>query len=116
LGSEINGHRNEGFPFIAPDESYIIFSSFRPGSYGLGDLYVSFRRDDGAWTEPSNLGSKINSAAKDRFPHVSLDGKYFFFNSNRVSILNAKPIPDGPGNVYWVDAGFIKELKPKGLD
>jgi hypothetical protein len=29
--------------------------------------------------------------------------------------LNAKKIPDGPGNVYWVDAGFIEELKLKEL-
>jgi hypothetical protein len=115
LGSGINNNHNEGFPFIAPDESYIIFSSFRPGSYGLGDLYISFRRDDGRWTEPRNLGSKINSEAKDRFPCVSPDGKFFFFNSSRVSILNSKKIPDGPGNVFWVDAGFIKALKPNKL-
>jgi len=115
LGSRINSNHNEGFPYIAPDESYIIFSSFRPGSFGLGDLYISFRRDDGTWTEPRNLGPEINSEAKDRFPYVSPDGKYFFFNSSRVSKLNAKKIPDGPGNIFWVDAGFIEELKPKEL-
>jgi hypothetical protein len=114
LGGVINSSHNEGFPFIAPDESYIIFSSFRPGSYGLGDLYISFRRDDGTWTKPKNLGPKINSEAKDRFPYVTPDGKYLFFNSNRVSILNSKKIPDGPGNVYWVDASFIEKLKPSG--
>jgi Tol biopolymer transport system component len=111
LGRGINSNHNDGFPYIAPDESYIIFSSFRPGSYGLGDLYISFQRDDGTWTEPRNLGPKINSEAKDRFPYVSPDGKYFFFNSSRVSKLNTKKIPDGPGNIFWVDAGFIEELK-----
>ena len=115
LGREINSNHNEGFPFIAPDESYIIFSSFRPGSYGLGDLYISFRRDDGTWTEPKNLGPKINSEAKDRFPYISQDEKYFFFNSSRVSSLNIKRIPDGPGNVYWVDAKIIEDLKPDEL-
>jgi hypothetical protein len=115
LGREINSNHNEGFPFIAPDESYIIFSSFRPGSYGMGDLYISFQKRDGTWTEPKNLGPKINSEAKDRFPYVSPDGKYLFFNSNRVSRLNTKPIPDGPGNVYWVDAKIIEELKLKEL-
>ena len=113
LGSGINSNHNEGIPFIAPDESYIIFSSFRPGSHGLGDLYISFQRDDSTWTEPRNLGSKINSEAKDRFPYVSLDGKYFFFNSSRVSSLNTKRIPDGPGNVYWMNASFIEDFKPK---
>lgn len=113
LGSTINSNHNEGFPFIAPDESYIIFSSFRPGSYGLGDLYISFQKADSTWTEPINMGPKINSDAKDRFPYVSADGKYFFFNSSRVSRLNMKPIPDGPGNIYWVDAKIIEELKLK---
>ena len=115
LESTINSNYNEGFPFIAPDDSYIIFSSFRPGSYGLGDLYISFKKSDGTWTEPVNMGHKINSDVKDRFPYVSPDGKYFFFNSNRVSGLNERPIPDGPGNIYWVDAKVIEALKPKEL-
>jgi len=38
-----------------------------------------------------------------------------FFTINRVSKLNKKKIPDGPGNVYWVDAGFIEELKTNEL-
>jgi Tol biopolymer transport system component len=115
LEQEINSNHNEGFPFIAPDESYIIFSSFRPGSYGRGDLYISFRKNDGTWTEGINLGPKINTDAKERFPCVSPDGKYLFFNSNRVSRLNAKPIPDGPGNIYWVDAKIIAHLRSKKL-
>jgi len=115
LGSGINSNHIDGFPYIAPDESYIVFCSFRPGGYGHDDLYISFRRDDGTWTEPKNLGPKINSEAKEWFPCVSPDGKYFFFNSNRVSKLNTKKIPDGSGNVYWVDAGFIEELKPNEL-
>ena len=113
LEYEINSNHNEGFPFIASDESYIIFSSFRPGSYGGGDLYISFRKDDGTWTKARNLGPQINSVAKDRFPCVSPDGKYLFFNSNRVSRLNAKSVPDGPGNIYWVSAKIIEELRPK---
>jgi hypothetical protein len=115
LGSEINSNYYEGFPFIAPDESYMIFSSFRPGGFGLCDLYISFRRDDDTWTEPKNMGPGINSEAKDKFPYVSSDRKYFFFNSSRISILNTKPIPNGPGNIYWVDAKIIEKLKPDEL-
>jgi hypothetical protein len=33
--------------------------------------------------------------------------------SNRVSALNQSPIPDGPGNVYWMDAKIIEDLKLK---
>ncbi|MBN1272897.1 MAG: PD40 domain-containing protein [Candidatus Aminicenantes bacterium] len=97
-------------PYISPDEKYLIFSSTRPG-YGITDLYISFHNEDGSWTQPKNLGPKINTSAKEAFPFVSFDGKYFFFMSNRVSVLNKTPIPDGPGNVYWVDARIIDQIK-----
>jgi hypothetical protein len=111
LGSVINSKNYEGPAYVTPDQSYMIFSSFRPGGFGSCDLYISFRGEDGTWKEPRNMGPKINSDAKDMFPYVSSDGEYFFFNSSRVSVLNTKPIPGGPGNIYWVDAGIIEELK-----
>jgi hypothetical protein len=61
------------------------------------------------------MGTKINSEAKEGYPYVTVDGKYLFFYSNRVSVLNKKRIPDGPGNVYWIDAKIIQELKPEEL-
>jgi Tol biopolymer transport system component len=83
LGEPINTAANEVEPFIALDESYIIFAGTGlPESRGAYDIYVSFRRD-GAWTKPINLGDKINSVAWDFSPKVSLDGKWFFFTSNR---------------------------------
>ena len=83
LGEPINTAANEVEPFIAPDESYIIFAGTGlPESRGAYDLYVSFRRG-AAWTKPMNLGDKINSAAWDLSPKVSPDGKWFFFTSNR---------------------------------
>jgi Tol biopolymer transport system component len=83
LGQPINSAANEVEPFIAPDESYIIFAGTGlPESRGAYDLYVSFRRDNG-WTKPENLGDKINSVGWDFSPKVSPDGKWFLFTSNR---------------------------------
>ncbi len=101
-------------PFVAPDESFLIFSSFR-GGQGRSDLFICFRNRDGTWTVPRNMGPAINSAFKDEYPCVTPDGKYLFFNSNRPSSLNQKPIEDGPGNIYWVDAQIINDLKQKAL-
>lgn len=115
LGSGINSGSVDGFPFVAPDESYLIFTSFRPESIGMSDLFISFRESDGTWTMPKNMGPKINSDAKEGYPYVTVDGKYFFFYSNKVSALNKRRIPDGPGNIFWIDANIIQELKPKGL-
>lgn len=83
LGEPINTAANEVEPFIAPDESYIIFAGTGlPETRGAYDLYVSFRRD-GVWTKPTNLGDKINSVGWDFSPKISPDGKWFFFTSNR---------------------------------
>lgn len=111
LGNDINSPQPDSSPCIAHDGSYIIFSSFR-GGFGRSDLFISFRSGDGSWTEPKNLGESINSSAKDEHPYLTPDGKYLFFNSNRMSALNSEPVPDGPGNVYWVDAGIVDGLKP----
>jgi hypothetical protein len=108
--TEINSPTPEFSPFVAPDESYLIFSSFR-GGLGRSDLFISFRSQDGTWSKPKNMGSKINSPYKDEYPCVTPDGKYLFFNSNRPSSLNPTPIEGGPGNIYWVSAAVIEELK-----
>jgi hypothetical protein len=44
LGAVVNGDRNDFEPFIAPDESFLIFMSGRLGGQGLGDLWVTYNR------------------------------------------------------------------------
>lgn len=101
-------------PYIAPDESYFIFCSFRSGGFGSGDLYICFKEKDGSWGKVINMGDKINTNANERFPNVTPDGKYLFFNSTK-KIEGADP--NGPGNgqgdIYWIDAKIIEELKLK---
>ncbi len=91
-------------PFIAPDESYLLFSSNRrdPG-HDAGDLYISRRLADSSWTEPVSLGEPINSERQERFPMVSRDGRYLFFT---------RPTPGHDQDVYWVDAATIAALRP----
>jgi Tol biopolymer transport system component len=99
---EINTEHYEDGPFIAPDESYLIFESERPGGIGGSiDLYISFRKDDGSWSVPVNMGETINSDKTDRWARVTPDGKYLFFGSNR----------NGNMDIYWIDAKIISNLK-----
>ncbi len=49
LPGPVNSDYREDSPFVAPDGSYLIFVSDRPGSYGKGDLYISFRDQSGGW-------------------------------------------------------------------
>jgi ankyrin repeat protein len=91
MGSGINGEDTDHCPYIAADESYIIFSRF--GRMGRG-FYVSFKDESGTWLEPVKIHERLEGVC----PLISQDGKYFFFNS------------DG---IYWMPANFIFELKPK---
>lgn len=63
-------------PFIAPDESYIIFLNGN-------DLYISFKKN-GEWTEAQSLGPQVNNGDGNSSPCVSPDGKMLYYSSNRV--------------------------------
>jgi hypothetical protein len=47
----INSEFGVGDAFASPDESYMVLSSGRPPSLGGGDLFVSYRRPGGGWSE-----------------------------------------------------------------
>ncbi len=93
-------------PYIAPDESYILYSIRKNKADKFSDLYISYRLKNGKWTDPVNLGSDINTAKNEYLPIVSGDGKYLFFVSNRE---------EGDFLRFWVSAKIIEKLKPKEL-
>jgi hypothetical protein len=97
------------FSVIAPDESYLIFTSNRKGNFGGGDLYISFHDiDSDKWTEPINMGESINSNMDERFPGLSPDGKYLFFT--RLTRFDNK---DFDHDIFWVSTKIIDKLKEK---
>lgn len=113
MGPQINSEHGEGDSCVAPDGSYIVFTSRRPGGPGNGDLYVSFRGAAvGEWSEPVLLGHGVNTQDTDYCPMVTPDGRYLFF-SRRIS----EPKDAGwdgvvAGDVYWISTSVIEELRP----
>ncbi|WP_282079149.1 hypothetical protein [Aquimarina algiphila] len=107
FGKEINTGRMNAHPFIAPDESYLIWDGERDSGYGDSDLYISFQQQDGSWGAAINLGDKVNTEGWEAVACVTPDGKYLFFNRN----MN----PENYDNVdiFWVDAQIIETLRPK---
>lgn len=102
LSAAVNGPTRGVHPFIAPDESYLIFDAKdRQNGLGESDLYICFKMKDGTWSKAQNLGNNINSSANEICASISGDGKFLFFHSNR----------NGNGDIYWVDTSFIEELK-----
>jgi ankyrin repeat protein len=106
LGPVINSPASENSPFIAPDESYIIFTSMdRSDSLGGTDLYISFKTVAGEWTVPLNMGLPVNTPVNDMCPMVSGDGQVLFWNSR----------PEGNADNYWMSADIIQDLRAQAL-
>jgi Tol biopolymer transport system component len=101
IGEPVSSEHSEHDPFIAPDESYLIFTSDRPGGLGRGDLWIVFRSTDGGWSEARNMGPMINSEGYDYCAMLSPDQRYLFFTRNA----------GGNGDIYWVDSKVIDLLK-----
>ena len=126
LGEAINTEFDEYEPYVAPDQSYLIFmASGRPDSQaGSSDLYISHQAD-GAWTRAQNLGAQINSPRDEYSPKVSPDGKYFFFASTRGRRPPEKQMNydellawlrgprNGLGDIYQMDLRGVRTLDPE---
>lgn len=86
-----------GNPYVSPDESYFIFNSSRPGGYGSTDLYISYKKNDGSWTNPKNLGNIINTSTAECGSEITDDNLYMTYVSNK--------------DIYWVGSDFIDSLR-----
>lgn len=106
MDAEVNKGKWTAHPFIAPDESYLIWDSEREDGHGETDLYIRFKQDDGSWGAAINMGDKVNSDKADFFASVTPDGKYILFNRT----ISKEPLNI---DVYWVDAQIIETLKAK---
>jgi len=92
-GPAINGEGDGICPYVAPDESYLIFS--RPSANRREALlFISFKAQDGQWGAPVALDRRLRGP----MAIVSPDGKYLFL-----------------GGITWAEAAFIEALRPKHL-
>ncbi len=102
VGSIINTPSTETCPYIASDESFLLFAS---GGHDNDDdnnqiyIYISFKTDEDQWSQP------ISTGLEGLCPLISPDEKYLFYNG-RVN---------GIGGIYWVEASILEELKPDDL-
>lgn len=110
MNAAINSGKYIAHPFIAPDESYLMWDAEKDGE-STPDIYISFRGKDGTWGEAINMGDQINTPLFEQRPKVTPDGKYLFFWQGDVKVRE-----DGSryvvGSPYWVDAKIIETLRP----
>ena len=98
LGTPMNTAWDNLDFFVSRDESFIIVTT----PFGLS---ISYPKSDGTWTNPRNLGTKINFGLGMWGPFVTNDNKYLFYTTGTK--------PDySDVNVYWVRVdGLIDSLK-----
>ncbi len=136
LPEQVNCGRNRFNAWVAADESFIIVPTVgMEDTLGGVDYYISFRDDDDHWTDPLNMGDRVNSSdGREWSASVSPDGQYLFFMSARAPDLDEtvpmdyariQDLQDSPANgnanIYWMSASVINELReqvsqPKDAD
>lgn len=117
LSEAINSKGYEFNAFIAPDESYLIFTGYnREGGMGSGDLYISYRDKKGNWQIASSLGASINSNTMDYCPYYDVTTKTLYFTSKRSNyskLIDLKGVEDLKSEVFKYDNGFSRIYKVK---
>ncbi|TAE51753.1 MAG: hypothetical protein EAZ89_09650 [Bacteroidetes bacterium] len=126
LRGGINSAGYEFNAWVAPDESFLIFSAYnRPGAQGSGDLFISFREGE-VWSPAQNLAF-LNSPQMDYCPFVDLKNGMIYFtskrNQTRTEVLHPRTLPElmqefrrydnGLSRLYQVHIeGFPQTLRP----
>jgi Tol biopolymer transport system component len=91
---------------IAPDESFLIFTSERQGGQSYSNLYISFKKADGSFTSPANMKSiNMSGITSTTDPSLSPDGRFLFFV--RYNRLHGGETRD----IYWVSTKIIDDIK-----
>ena len=70
-----------GQPAISPDGNTLYFVSSMPGGLGGNDIWKIKKINNNEWSDPINLGSKINTPMDEEFPYLYGDS-ILYFSSN----------------------------------
>jgi len=73
-------------PTLSVDEKRLYFSSDRPGTLGLSDIWYVDLLEDGTYGAPVNLGPTINTEARETFPFISKKNNLYFSSDGRSGL------------------------------
>lgn len=62
-------------------DTILLFSSQREGGFGGFDIYIT-QFSNGYWSEPQNLGPKVNTDYDERSPFLAMDGRTLYLSTN----------------------------------
>ena len=84
--SEANPEYSTAHPTLSVDEKRLYFSSDRPGTMGMSDLWYVDINEDNTYGTPINLGPGINTGARESFPFISEANNLYFSSDGRAGL------------------------------
>ena len=79
----VNTDNWETHCMMSYDKKVFYFVSNRKGGFGGRDIYMLKRIEDTEeWSEPINLGEKINGPDDEDSPFISIDNQTFYYSTN----------------------------------
>ncbi len=79
---EVNSPHWDSHPALAPDGSWLLFASDRPGGLGGRDLWLAHRDEDGRFLPPAPAGGALNTPGQEAGPFLHADGRSLYFSSD----------------------------------
>lgn len=106
LPAGVNAFHQNCDSYVAPDESYLVFTAFpRSGNQNNpGGLYISFRDAEGGWSDAREIGPPVKSESNFGSATIAPDGRYLFFG--RRDDANNRGL-----DVYWVATEVLSPLR-----
>lgn len=94
LGKIINSAADEACPHLLSDQKTLLFSSTGFSGFGGYDIFVSYRLDDTwkNWSEPINLGSKINTSNFDGQPYYDEKNEELYFATSVEGVMQIRSV------------------------
>ena len=111
LGAPINSPYDEDGPFLGADGVTFYFASKGDKSMGGFDIMFSIIDENGKFSEPTNMGSPINTTDDDVFYVATPDNKRFYLSSAHeyVNKGDAHGKSFGDKDIYMGSVDIIKE-------
>lgn len=79
------GEMHQAAVTLTPDGKTMFFTGWSLKGDKKSTVIYTSKKDGGEWTNPVELGPSVNEpGSNNQQPHLSADGKYLYFSSNRA--------------------------------
>lgn len=94
-------------PCLTSDGKHLFFASNRPGGFGGYDIYYAENEGSGKWSEPINLGNRINTPYDEMNPFALNDSLLYFSSNGKVGF--------GGADIYYTQGSVKRYAEPQNM-